>query len=108
MTKIQKQKKINQIKKNIKSYKPKKVILFGSYAWGKPTKNSDIDLLIIKNTKQNQFKRIPEARSYLYDVDSAFDILVMTPTEIKKRLTLGDFFIKNILNKGKVLYEEKR
>lgn len=99
---------INQIVKNLKKYKPKRVILFGSRAWGKPGKDSDIDLLIIKKTKQNPYKRIPEARSYLHDVDQAFDLLVLTPAEVEKRLRLGDFFIENIIKKGKVLYESKK
>lgn len=99
---------INQTVENLKRYKPKKVILFGSYARGKPGRNSDIDLLIIKKTQQRYYKRIPEAGSYLHNIDRPFDILVLTPTEVKKRLRLGDFFIKEILKKGKVLYEEKK
>ena len=98
----------SKIVKNLKKYNPQKVILFGSHAWGKPGKDSDIDLLIIKKTKQNPYKRIPEARSYLYDINQAFDILVLTPSEIKKRLCLGDFFIEDIIKKGKVLYETKK
>lgn len=98
---------IKKITKNLKNYNPEKIILFGSYAWGKPTKDSDIDLLIIKKTKKGQYKRIPEARSYLYNVDNAFDILVMTPSEVNKRLEMGDFFIEDIINRGKILYETK-
>ncbi len=100
--------KINRIIRNLKPYKPEKVILFGSYAWGRPTKDSDIDLFIVKNTKKGQYQRIPEARSYLYDIDGAFDILVMTPAEVKKKLNAGDFFVSNIITKGKTLYEAKR
>lgn len=100
---------IKKIAKRIEEkYKPEKIILFGSYAWGKPTKDSDVDLLIIKKTRQKHYKRIPEARSYLYDIDQAFDILVLTPSELKNRLNLGDFFIEDIIKKGKVLYEAKR
>jgi predicted nucleotidyltransferase len=96
-----------KIVENLKPYQPKKIILFGSFAFGKRNKDSDIDLLIIKDTKKDHYKRIPEARAYLHNIDQAFDILVMTPQEIKKRLKLGDFFIKDILEKGKVLYEAK-
>jgi predicted nucleotidyltransferase len=98
---------IKQIIESLKPYKPEKIILFGSYAWGKPKKDSDIDLLIIKQTKKDHYKRIPEARSYLHNIDQAFDILIMTPEEITKRLKLGDFFIKEILKRGRVLYEAK-
>lgn len=98
---------LKKIVENLKFYQPKKIILFGSFAFGKETKNSDIDLLIIKDTKKDYYKRIPEARSYLYNIDQAFDILVMTSNEIKKRLDIGDFFIKDIIDKGKLLYEAK-
>lgn len=100
--------KINQITKNLKKYKPEKIILFGSYARGKSKRNSDIDLLIIKRTKRNPYKRIPEVRKYLYDIDKAFDILVLTPKEVQKRLELGDFFIEEIIKRGKVLYETRK
>jgi predicted nucleotidyltransferase len=97
---------IKKIIKQIKDkYKPKKIILFGSFAWGKPNKNSDIDLLIIKDTKKDYYQRIPEVRSLLHNIDRAFDILVMTQKEVTKRLKLGDFFIEDILKKGKVIYE---
>lgn len=102
------QKKFQQISEALKPYQPEKVILFGSWAWGKPKKDSDFDLLIIKKTKRNYFRRIPEVRSYLFSVDNAFDILVMTPKEVSRRLRLGDFFIKEILKKGKILYEAKK
>lgn len=98
-------KEINQTIKNLKEYKPEKIILFGSYAWGKPKKDSDIDLLIIKKTRKGPYRRIPEARSYLHNINQAFDILVMKPEEIKRRLKLGDFFIEEIIKRGKVLYE---
>ncbi|HOL22411.1 MAG TPA: nucleotidyltransferase domain-containing protein [bacterium] len=100
--------KIKQISESLKDYNPEKVILFGSYAWGTPGEDSDFDLLIIKRTNQKFFKRVPEARKYLYKINSAFDILVLTPEEIEKRRKMGDFFIKEILEKGKVLYERKK
>ena len=96
--------KINQTIKNLKKYNPEKIILFGSYAWGKPTEDSDIDILIIKKTKKNPYKRIPEARKYLHGINHAFDILVMNPEEEKKRLILGDSFIEEIIKKGRILY----
>ena len=97
-----------QIVKNLKKYKPEKIILFGSHAWGEPRKDSDIDLLIIKKTKESHYKRIPEARKYLHGINQAFDILIMRPDEVEKRLKLGDFFIEEIIQKGKVLYATKK
>lgn len=91
----------------LKPYKPLKVILFGSWAWSKPTGDSDIDLLIIKHTKKKLLKRMIEAHRYLFDINLPFDILVMTPKEVEKRINSGDFFVDDILKKGKVLYEAK-
>ncbi len=98
----------NQIVKNLKKYNPEKIILFGSHAWGKPRKDSDIDLLIIKETKESHYKRIPEVRKYLRGINEAFDILIMRPDEVEKRLKLGDFFIEEIIQKGKVLYATRQ
>lgn len=100
--------KIELIIENLKKYRPEKVFLFGSYAWGKPRINSDMDLLVIKKTKKDQYKRIPEVRGYLHNINQAFDILVLTPQEMSRRLKMGDFFIEEIVNRGKVLYEAKQ
>ncbi|MFH1456719.1 MAG: nucleotidyltransferase domain-containing protein [Patescibacteria group bacterium] len=100
-------KKIKSIIQKLESYKPDKVVLFGSYAWGKPDKDSDFDLLIIKDTKKNPYKRIPEVRKKLNDLDFAFDILVLTPDELDKNLRANNFFFQDIIDKGKILYERK-
>lgn len=97
-----------QIVQSLNPYRPEKILLFGSYARGKSIKDSDIDLLIIKKTRKPHFKRIPEARMHLYKIDRAFDILVLTPEEVEKRLKLKDFFIEEIFQKGKLLYEAKK
>ena len=105
MVKPKKIKKIvDQIKKK---YKPEKVILFGSFAYGKPNKDSDVDLFIVKKTKEIRTKRHLKVDRMLLDRDIPLDILVYTPQEIKKRISLGDFFIKNIIQKGKILYAKE-
>jgi predicted nucleotidyltransferase len=91
--------------KNLKKYNPEKIILFGSWAWGKPKPDSDVDLLIVKETKKNPYKRIPEARRFLRPIDSPVDVLVFTPREIEERLKEGDSFISDIFKRGKILYE---
>ena len=100
--------KMAQVVKNLKKFKPKKIILFGSWAWGKPKADSDVDLFIIKETKKSPYKRIPEARKHLRRINLPFDILVFTSKEVEDRLKVKDFFISEIVNKGKVLYEAKR
>ena len=102
-----KQIEIKKITRDIvKKYNPEKIILFGSLAWGKPSRDSDVDLFIIKKTKKNLLERIRDVDRILLDRIIPLDILVYTPEQIKKRLNLGDFFIKDILTKGKVLYEK--
>jgi len=101
------QKEIKKISKIIvEKYKPEKIILFGSCAYGKVKPSSDIDMLIIKKTSKERIRRIQDIL-FMIDNGLPFEPLVYTPVEIKKRLKLGDFFIKDILNKGKILYEKK-
>ena len=98
---------ISRIAKKIKDkYKPEKIILFGSYAHGKPTMHSDIDLLIIKNTKARHIDRAVRIREILREENRlvAIEPLVYTPQEINKRLKMEDDFIKEIIEKGVVLY----
>ena len=89
-----------------KEYAPEKIILFGSYAWGQPAKDSDVDLFIIKETNQKHRQRMLTVRRLLSEENSlvGMDILVYTPQEVSERLKIGDSFISKILNKGDVLY----
>jgi len=87
-------------------YKPDKIILFGSSAKGNVTENSDIDMLIIKDTNKRRIERIREVLS-IVDYDIPFEPVVFTNEELRKRLALNDFFIKNILKEGKILYGQK-
>jgi len=104
--KSNKQLEIKKITRHIvKNYKPKKIILFGSFAWGKPTEDSDVDLFIIKDSGKRRIDREREVSKYLFGYNfPAMDILVYTSKEVKKRLDIGDSFIKDIFSKGKLLY----
>lgn len=89
--------------KIVKISQPEKIILFGSWAWGQPNSDSDVDLCIIKKTADTR----GESRSIdkqIFPRDFPLDILVYTPEYISERENLGDFFVKNILTKGKTLY----
>ncbi|MEW6069941.1 MAG: nucleotidyltransferase domain-containing protein [Candidatus Thermoplasmatota archaeon] len=102
--------KILKLVAKIKTYyKPDKIILFGSYAYGKPTTDSDIDLLIIKDTRARKPNRWVTLKRLAYDPKRGipFSPLVYTPAELKKRLSLGDDFIKEIIERGELLYEKK-
>ncbi|MFH1259471.1 MAG: nucleotidyltransferase domain-containing protein [Elusimicrobiota bacterium] len=96
------------VEKLERDYKPLKIILFGSYAYGKPTENSDIDLLILKNTIKNRVKRFVEVKKIIYSRNYRIPIspLIYNPKELKDRLKLGDDFVKDIIQKGVTLYEK--
>jgi predicted nucleotidyltransferase len=102
---------LNEIKDKVRTivekFEPEKIILFGSYVAGTPTSDSDIDLLIIMDTKRSTWDLAVEISSALKH-SFPMDILVRTPHEIAKRLEYGDFFISDIMEKGKVLYERAR
>jgi len=87
-------------------YQPEKIILFGSYAWSKPDKDSDIDLFIVKKVNQKHRERMLTVRKILSEENAlvGIDILVYTPEEISQRLEIGDSFISQIFKKGEVLY----
>lgn len=99
--------KIKTIVRRLRAYKPEKVILFGSYAWGRPSRSSDVDLLIIKNSRKPKHHRITDVERLLYPSPLPTDVLVFTKKELASRLSLGDFFFTRIIREGKTLYEKK-
>ncbi|KKO18597.1 MAG: nucleotidyltransferase domain-containing protein [Candidatus Brocadia sp.] len=95
------------VKKIKEEYQPEKIVLFGSYAYGKPSKDSDIDLLIIKESNKRRIDRFCEVRKILRDIKGiSIQPVVLTKDELNKRIKMGDDFIKGILAEGKVLHGE--
>lgn len=96
------------IKRLVFELKPEKIILFGSYAYGNPTPDSDVDLLIVMKTRAKYIDRYVVVSNVLIPRDFPVDILVKTPKEIKdEEKKKGNFFLREILTKGKVLYERE-
>ena len=93
------------VKKIAETLKPEKIILFGSYAYGKPTPDSDVDLLVILKTKKPRKERVVAISLLLYPRPFPVDIMVKTPKEIENDLKKGNVFIGEIMKKGRVLYE---
>lgn len=87
-------------------YHPQKIILFGSCAHGEPTRDSDIDLLIIKDTTERPIDRRVTVARIVSDPARLipFEPIVLTPDEVHERLYIGDQFIQGILEKGEILY----
>src|SRR5262245_22274754 len=85
-------------------FQPDKIILFGSYAYGTPHEDSDVDLLVVMPA-YNQHNKAAQIR---YRLASPFplDLIVRTPKEMKWRLEEGEWFLTEIMSRGKVLYEK--
>jgi predicted nucleotidyltransferase len=85
-------------------FRPRRVILFGSYAYGHPTPDSDVDLLVVMDTPM---RAVDQAVAIREAVDFPFptDLLVRTPQQLEERLAMNDAFLKEITSRGIVLYE---
>jgi predicted nucleotidyltransferase len=101
------QKAINQVVKQIvEKFKPQKIILFGSYARGNPRPESDVDMLVVMNTR---LKDIHQAIQICQQIEYRFglDLIVHKPKYLAQRVKTGDWFLREVLKEGKVLYESK-
>lgn len=91
--------------KLITTYNPLKIYLFGSYAWGSPTKESDLDLLIVvENSKEKSYRRSIPGRLELVDLMIPKDILVYTKDEFEKKSKDITSLCHKILHEGKEIY----
>lgn len=100
---------IKKITTIIKQYGVQRIILFGSYAYGNPTKDSDIDLLVIKDIPEKEIRNFriklkKDLWKNLDNISGAFDILIDNEERIKQRIALGDLFYKEIYTQGKTIY----
>jgi predicted nucleotidyltransferase len=102
--------KIPEIKERIvKEINPEKIILFGSYAWGEPTEDSDVDLLVIQKSKEPRKQRQIILRKKISSIGVPVDMLVYTPEEMKKSINENrNLFIEDIVRNGKILYEKSK
>jgi predicted nucleotidyltransferase len=92
----------------VRSYKPEKIILFGSAASDQPREDSDLDLLIVKRTRKPYFDRVLEVCRAIH-IWRSTDIIVLTPKELGQALLDNRYLLtKEILPKGKVIYERPR
>ena len=89
----------NQI---VDQFRPERVVLFGSYAYGRPTRESDVDLLVVMHASNetNQAVRIRLAVNHPFPLD----LIVRTPQNLRSRLAWGDWFLREVTSHGKVLY----
>ena len=88
----------------VERFHPDQIILFGSYAYGTPHADSDVDILVVMPARNE----LGQAMRIRLSVDYQFplDLLVRTPRNLAWRLAEGEWFLKEIMAKGKVLYEK--
>jgi len=99
-------KRLHMISERLKKeYQAEKIILFGSYATGDATEDSDVDLFIIAPTKERFFERMATVRRLIRDLRNGLPIapIVLTPGEVEERRKVGDQFIIGILEEGLTL-----
>ena len=84
-------------------FRPDKIILFGSYAYGTPHEDSDVDLLVVMPT-WNQHSQAVQIRMALA-APFPMDLIVLKPRNVKWRLEERESFVTEIMTKGKILYK---
>lgn len=99
------QKYIRELIEQLKPYNPRKIILFGSAAKGEFVERSDLDVLIIKDTKDPFWERQKQVATLL-QINCEVDAFVLTPEEVRKALRDVQPFIYDIVTTGKIIYEQ--
>ena len=90
--------------KIVQQFQPERIILFGSYAYGTPNEDSDVDLLVVMPFEGRKAKQAIVIRRAVYS-GFAMDLIPITPERLKYRLEIEDFFLREVVEKGKILYE---
>lgn len=88
----------------VAKFHPVSVILFGSHAWGRPTKDSDVDLLVISRHRRTGAAAATSIR-LACPRDFPLDLLVRTPAQVRRSVEAGDSFLAQVMTEGIVLYE---
>jgi len=97
----------DDIIRNISTFfSPQKIYFFGSYIYGNPNKDSDLDIMVIMNSDKPKHKRATDIRLMLNDIKIPIDILVFTPEEVSYWNGTKNHIITEIINKGKLVYEQ--
>jgi predicted nucleotidyltransferase len=89
----------------VREFQPLKVVLFGSHAYGTPNEDSDVDLLIVMDIPESESRQKAVEIRRRIPRHSRMDLLVRSPEEIRYRLSHNDWFMREITDRGQVLYE---
>jgi len=94
------------VRQIVERFKPQKIILFGSYARGNPRPESDVDMLVVMDTS---LKEVQQAIQICQQIEYRFglDLIVHTPEQLAERLKMGDWFLRDVLKEGTIIYETR-
>ena len=87
-----------------KQFRPERIILFGSYAYGTPTEDSDVDFLVVMPFEGKGVRKSIEIEGAVHQ-GFPMDLIAITPERLQERLEMQDFFLHEAVAAGKVLYE---
>lgn len=90
-----------------REFHPEKIVLFGSYASGRPRPDSDVDLLVVMPFDGSAFRQAAAILGHVVRTVGVLpmDLLVRTPEQVRERVEMGDTFMREIIERGKVMYE---
>jgi predicted nucleotidyltransferase len=91
----------------VREFQPERIILFGSYAYGQPRPDSDVDLLVVLPFEGKAFRKSVEILNRI-SPEFSVDLLARRPEDTARRYAEGDPLIREALDHGKVLYERHR
>ncbi len=98
-------KKITELTSQIvRAFNPDKIILFGSHAYGQASSDSDVDILVVLPFKGKPVRKAIEIRNRV-NAELPLDLIVRTPEQLADRLSQNDWFIREIVERGRTLYE---
>jgi predicted nucleotidyltransferase len=89
----------------VREFAPRKVILFGSHAYGTPREDSDVDLLVVMDVPEAEARRLAVEIRRRIPRRFRMDLLVRSPAEIAYRVAHNDWFLREVMERGQVLYE---
>jgi uncharacterized protein len=96
---------ITQLARRVaEQFQPERIILFGSHTGGAADEGSDVDLLVVMEHTGRPVEQAIAIRRFLR-YSRPLDILVRSPSELDRRLALGDWFLREVVERGTVLYE---
>jgi len=88
----------------VERFRPSRVILFGSYAYGRPTPDSDVDLMVVMSHR-GPGARVATRIRLACPRPFPMDLIVRSPAEVRRRLAKGDSFLREVTTKGIVLHD---